>query len=68
MARQVIQLATLETAMLARINSKGGNDLMADKKLVELLIVIERLNPTNRKAVLARAKRLLKQQNKKAAK
>ena len=40
---------------------------MADKKLVELLIVLERLNSKNKKAVLARAKRLLKQQNKKAA-
>lgn len=35
-----------------------------DKKLEELKIILQKLNPKNRKAVLRRATRLLKQQNK----
>ncbi len=38
---------------------------MANKTLVELLIVLERLTPQNKKAVLAKARRLLASQNKK---
>lgn len=38
-----------------------------DKKLEELKIILQGLNAKNRKAVLRRATRLLKQQNKIAA-
>lgn len=37
-----------------------------DKRLEELKKIMSRLTPNNRKAVLARARRLMRQQNKKA--